>query len=80
MLQNLKENRHGSPGILGENRKCGVKTVHFMDELPEYKDIDDKYRHESEKLEQYRDNCKDEALDMLKNIFGIYGIKIGTNM
>jgi hypothetical protein len=40
-----------------------------MDELPEYKDIDDKYRHESEKLEQYRDNCKDEALDMLKKYF-----------
>jgi hypothetical protein len=142
MLQNLKENRHGSPGILGENytdekgilvndtchaewdeilekmiflwhetkeetcsqkniyeeehfkafdeftnkygllgeklqtpkeldenSKHGVNTVHFMSELPEYKDIDDKYHQESEKLELYRDNCKNEALDMLKKYF-----------
>lgn len=43
-------------GMLGEklqtqeelerNRKCGGGTVHFMDELPEYKEISEKYLDE----------------------------------
>lgn len=143
MLQNLKDNRHGSPGFLGENytnedgilvndtchaewdkildkmiflwketcedtcskknpykdehskahseftekygfwgeklqtekeleenhKRGGGYTVHFMDELPEYKEISDIYYEEERKLEQYRDKCKDEALDMMKEYF-----------
>lgn len=52
-----------------ENKKHGVHTIHFMDELPEYKEIHDKHREEDRKLEQYRSDCKDEALDMLKEYF-----------
>ena len=55
---------------LEENRKRGGgRTIHFMDELLEYKEISDKYCEEAHKLEQYRNDCKDEALDMLKKYF-----------
>ena len=143
MLQNLKDNRHGSPGFLGENytndkgilvndtchaewdkildrmiflwketskdtcskknpyeeeymkafnefedkygmlgeklqteeeleenrKRGGGGTVHFMDELPEYKEISDKYHEVERSLDQYRNECKDEAMDMLKEYF-----------
>ena len=47
----------------------GGGTIHFMDELPEYKEISDKYREEEKRLEEYRRKCKDEAIDMLKQYF-----------
>ena len=40
-----------------------------MDEISEYKEIHDKHREEDEKLEKYREECKDEAIDMLKEYF-----------
>ena len=55
---------------LEENRKRGGGgTIHFMDELPEYKEIADLYSDEERKLEKYREQCKNEALDMLKENF-----------
>ncbi|MBR4983567.1 MAG: hypothetical protein IKY94_13570 [Lachnospiraceae bacterium] len=71
---------HEKYGVLGEklqteaeleeNRKRGGGgTVHFMDELPEYKDIFEKHRAEERKLEAYREKCKNEAFDMLKEYF-----------
>lgn len=55
---------------LEENRKRGGGgTVHFMDELPEYKEISDKYFEEARKLDEYRNRAKNEALDMLKEYF-----------
>ena len=55
---------------LEEHRKRGGGgTIHFMDELPEYKEIFDKYREEEKRLEEYRRKCKDEAIDMLKQYF-----------
>lgn len=67
-------------GLLGEklqteaelqaNRKRGGGgTVHFMDELPEYKEISDKYFEEERRIEEYRGKCKDEAMDLLKEHF-----------
>lgn len=51
---------------LEENRKRGGGgTIHFMDELPEYKEISDKYREEEKRLEEYRRKCKDEAIDSI---------------
>lgn len=44
-------------------------TVHFMDELPEYKEISDKYFEEKRNIEDYRNKCKDEAFDLLKEHF-----------
>lgn len=53
-----------------ENKKRGGGgTMHFMDELPEYRDIHDKHRAEDEKLEKYREECKDKAIYMLKEYF-----------
>lgn len=55
---------------LEENRKRGGGgTIHFMDELPEYKEISDHYFAERKRLEEYRSKCKDEALDLLKEHF-----------
>lgn len=55
---------------LEENRKSGGGgTIHFMDELPEYKEISNRYFEEERKLERYRSKCKDEALDFLKEHF-----------
>lgn len=55
---------------LEENKKRGGGgTVHFMDEIPAYKDISDKYHEEEKRLEAYRKSCKDEAFDMLKQYF-----------
>ena len=53
----------------GNRKRGGGRTIHFMDELPEYKEISDKYRKESKILEDYRNISKDEALDMLKEYF-----------
>ncbi len=55
---------------LAENQKRGGGgTVHFMDELLEYKEISDKYLEEERKLEKYRNESKDKAMDMLKQYF-----------
>ena len=55
---------------LEENRKRGGGgTIHFMRELPEYKNISDKYFEEERKLEEYRSKCKDTAFDLLKEHF-----------
>ena len=55
---------------LEENRKRGGGgTVHFMKELPEYKEISDRYLEEERKLDEYRSKSKDEAMDMLKEYF-----------
>jgi hypothetical protein len=55
---------------LEENKKRGGGgTVHFMRELPEYKEISDKYDEEQKRLEEYRRACKDEAFDMMKQYF-----------
>lgn len=71
---------HEKYGLLGEklqteaelerNRKRGGgHTVHFMHELPEYRDIYEKYMAEEHKLDEYREMCKNEAFDMLKEYF-----------
>ena len=55
---------------LEENRKRGGGgTVHFMDELSEYKEISHRYFAEEKKIEEYRNASKDEAMDMLKEYF-----------
>ena len=51
---------------LGDNKN---RAIHFMDELPEYKEISDKYRAEDKRLEEYRNQCKDEAFELLKEYF-----------
>lgn len=43
--------------------------VHFMKELPEYREIYEKYYAEGRKLDKYREQCNNEAFDMLKEYF-----------
>ena len=45
------------------------QKVKWMHELPEYKELSDKYREEEKRLEEYRRKRKDEAIDMLKQYF-----------
>lgn len=49
---------------LGEMRR-----MHFMYELPEYREISDEYFEEMRKIDDYRNKCKDEAFDLLKEHF-----------
>ena len=59
-----------TPEELEANRKRGGGgTVHFMSELPEYKEISEKYMDEEKMLEQYRIACKDEVMDLMKEHF-----------
>ncbi|WP_192575456.1 hypothetical protein [Butyrivibrio fibrisolvens] len=37
--------------------------------VPEYKEIENRYFEESRKLDQYRDECMDRAIDMFKEWF-----------
>ena len=62
----LGEKLQTSEELAENERRGGGGTVHFMKELPEYAEIDTKYRDEESKLETYRMNCKDTALDLLK--------------
>ena len=52
-----------------ETAKYGTRRMHFMGELPEYKEISDRYMEAEKELDAYRKNCKDEALDLLKEHF-----------
>ena len=54
---------------LERKRKHGSTIVHFMGELPEYKEISDRHFEEERKLDEYRKTSKDEALDLLKEHF-----------
>ena len=58
MLKQLKDTTHSYPDFCGN-------TSH----VPEYKEIEDRYFEESRKLDQYRDECKDRAIDMFKEWF-----------
>lgn len=51
------------------DRKSGSRTHHSMCELSEYKEIWEKYFDEERRIEQYRNECKDEAFDLMKEHF-----------
>ncbi|KIR03547.1 hypothetical protein P261_02362 [Lachnospiraceae bacterium TWA4] len=44
-------------------------TVHFLSEVPKYQKIDKLYSDYEQKLEAYRNRCKDEAIDLLREYF-----------
>lgn len=54
---------------LKESQKHGSRTMHFMDEISEFKEISEKYFAEDKELEKYREQCKNEAMDLLKKHF-----------
>ena len=66
-------------GLLGEKLRTpeerkrdseqNVITYHGMRELPEYKELCKRYDEEEKKLEQYREECKNEAFELFSNWF-----------
>ncbi len=52
-----------------ENKETGAHMIHFPSELPEYADIEEKYRAEDENLKEYREQCKDEAFKLFSKWF-----------
>ena len=59
-----------------DNELCSKKNPYeeefmkaFMNEVPEYKEIHDKYMKEQKKIEEYQVQCKDEAFDLMKQYF-----------
>ena len=66
-------------GLLGErlrtpeererDKEQNVTTYHGMCELPEYKELCNRYDKEEKKLEQYREECKNKAFDLFSKWF-----------
>lgn len=54
---------------LEDGKNKHMRTMHFMSEVPEYEDIDRKYHLSERELDQYREKCKDAAIEMLKEYF-----------
>lgn len=55
-LEEGKKNKHG-------------RVLHFPSEVPKYKDIEEKYYAEEKALKQYREDCKNEALELFSKWF-----------
>lgn len=61
-------------GMLGEGlqteeerkkqERTGNTTAHFMRELPEYREIDEKYTAAKEELTEYREQCREKAMEL----------------
>ena len=66
-------------GLLGEKLRTpeerkrdklrNVITPHNLDELPEYKELCQKYDEEEKKLEQYQEECKNKAFELFSKWF-----------
>ncbi len=52
-----------------EEKKSGMHKLYMLSDVPEYKDISEKYLDEEKKIRVYRDECKDAGLDMFKKWF-----------
>ena len=49
---------------LAEHGQTGCITAHFMSELPEYQEIDEKYKTAEKELEEYREQCRIKAMEL----------------
>lgn len=49
---------------LARHGRTGCSTVHFMRELPEYQEIDEKYEAAEKELEEYREQCRVKAMEL----------------
>lgn len=62
-------------GLFGEKlqteteKNSAYHTMHFPSELPEYAETTEKYFEEDQKLEAYRDECKNQALELFSKWF-----------
>ena len=62
-LENADQNRRN------DQSASRAKTYHSMTEIPEYKEIWERYRAEEDRIFAYRDRCKDDFLDLFKKWF-----------
>ena len=49
---------------LAEHGQTGCITAHFMSELPEYQESDEKYETAEKELEEYREQCRIKAMEL----------------
>ena len=49
--------------------KEGLHTLYMLGDVPEYKEIDELYYKESKAIEEYRNDCKDKALELFSKWF-----------
>lgn len=65
------EKKYGSFGEKLENsaEKTVGKRIHFPEELPEYKGIEEKYYACEKELCEYREKCKDKAFELFAKWF-----------
>lgn len=49
---------------LARHARTGDTTVHFMSELSEYQEIDEKYKAAEKELEEYREQCRMKAMEL----------------
>ncbi|MCD7844617.1 MAG: hypothetical protein LUG57_01935 [Oscillospiraceae bacterium] len=54
---------------LKEKEKTGNSVCHFPREVPEYQELDEKYSEEEKKLEEYRNQCKNEFFELFSQWF-----------
>ena len=63
--------RYGELGegieVKGEKRE--MRRLHFPDEIPEYEEAERSYWEEERKLEEYRNECKEEAFRLFSKWF-----------
>ena len=52
-----------------KKKKKGCFRMYTPGDLPEYKEIEKKYFEEEEKLDEYRDRCKDKGMELFKRWF-----------
>lgn len=62
-----------TPEEIERDKKEKLHTMHLMNELPEYKDISDKYSDEEEKIDAYRKECKEKGIDLFQKWFWYLG-------
>ncbi|MBQ8317900.1 MAG: hypothetical protein IJX85_06150 [Lachnospiraceae bacterium] len=58
-----------TPEEIESDNKSGYTTMHTMRDAPEYAEIEKRYMEEDMKLSEYRNQCKDEFFDMMKEHF-----------
>lgn len=70
------EQKYGAYGkklMTEDDRQCAKQgkgiRVYTLNAVPEYRDFCKKYADESKRIDAYRERCKDEAFDMLKEYF-----------
>lgn len=49
---------------LARHEQTGGIIAHFMGELPEYQEIDEKYKAAEKELEEYREQCRVRAMEL----------------